>query len=299
MEGNVLHEWSYTDYSTKWHHVELLPNGDIMVTVKDEGVIKLDKSSKLLWSYETRAHHTLWVDDQGDIFVLSREATIVPEVHSRTLTLFDKILVLTPEGQKKDEISLLDVVQRSQFSFLLSSVAHLKFDDGVELDMLHTNSIEVFDGSRSHHSPLYKRGNILISMRSLNSVAVIDGKSREIVWLWGPSNLTLQHYPALLENGNILLFDNGSEVSRVLELNPATGTIGWSYEVGKDFHSAWGGTTQRLPNGNTLITESARGNAFEVTSDGEVVWKFDNPEVNDKGERMNIWRMRRYQNLGF
>ena len=34
---------------------------------------------------------------------------------------------------------------------------------------------------------------------------------------------------------------------------------------------------QRLPNGNTLITESHCGRLFEVTRDGEIVWEFINP----------------------
>ena len=37
------------------------------------------------------------------------------------------------------------------------------------------------------------------------------------------------------------------------------------------------GTTKRLPNGNTLITESNNGRAFEVTPAGEIVWEFFNP----------------------
>ena len=34
---------------------------------------------------------------------------------------------------------------------------------------------------------------------------------------------------------------------------------------------------QRLPNGNTLITEGVKGNLFEVTSAGEIVWRYVNP----------------------
>ncbi len=43
------------------------------------------------------------------------------------------------------------------------------------------------------------------------------------------------------------------------------------------FFSELCGTCQRLPNGNTLITESTRGRAFEVTPDKEIVWEFFNP----------------------
>ena len=32
-----------------------------------------------------------------------------------------------------------------------------------------------------------------------------------------------------------------------------------------------------LPNGDTLVTDSEGGRAFEVTAAGEVVWRFDSP----------------------
>jgi hypothetical protein len=52
---------------------------------------------------------------------------------------------------------------------------------------------------------------------------------------------------------------------------------------------------QRLPNGNTLITESDNGRVFEVTRDGEVVWEFFMPTVSQKGGvlRSTIYRMTR------
>jgi hypothetical protein len=34
---------------------------------------------------------------------------------------------------------------------------------------------------------------------------------------------------------------------------------------------------ERLPNGNTLITEAAGGRLLEVTPDGRIVWEFINP----------------------
>jgi hypothetical protein len=53
----------------------------------------------------------------------------------------------------------------------------------------------------------------------------------------------------------------------------------WTY-VGTpttSFYSAEISGAQRLPNGNTLITEGVKGNLFEVTSAGEIVWRYVNP----------------------
>lgn len=57
--------------------------------------------------------------------------------------------------------------------------------------------------------------------------------------------------------------------------------------------SEWGGAVQRLPNGTTLITETAHGRAFEVTPKRRIVWEFTNPERRDEDRRVNIWRMTR------
>jgi hypothetical protein len=292
MQGNVLHEWHNPDFSNLWHHAELLPNGDILVSVKDTAIIKLDKSSNLLWSYKTRAHHIFWIEENGDIWLVSREAAIDPEIHPTAKTLDDKILVLTSDGEKKAEFSVLDIIRRSPYAYLLPSVAHDEFPTDTELDIFHTNYVEVFDGTVE--GPLAARGNLLISMKHLNAVAILNGETLKIEWLWGPGNLTLQHYPTLLENGNVLLFDNGPKISRVLEIEPQTMKVVWSYERGEGFFSGFGGANQRLENGNTIITETEKGRSFEVTEEGEIVWEFLNPEVGPQGHRTNVWCLKRF-----
>jgi hypothetical protein len=55
------------------------------------------------------------------------------------------------------------------------------------------------------------------------------------------------------------------------------------------------GAVQRLPNGNTLVTESEGGRVIEVTRDGEIVWEFHTPHrAGDEDEFIaTIGRMRR------
>ena len=100
------------------------------------------------------------------------------------------------------------------------------------------------------------------------------------MWAYA-EDLIWQHDPELLPNGNLLIFDNRSyqEGSRVLELDPATRRIVWHYRGTKElpFFSAACGAAQRFPNGNTLISETGRGRAFEVTRDKQLVWEYRNP----------------------
>lgn len=43
------------------------------------------------------------------------------------------------------------------------------------------------------------------------------------------------------------------------------------------FYSSYISSAQRLPNGNTLITEGSDGRLIEVTPEHEIVWEFVNP----------------------
>jgi hypothetical protein len=87
--------------------------------------------------------------------------------------------------------------------------------------------------------------------------------------------------------------------SRVIEVDPATGNIGWSYETRPPwaFFSSFISDAQRLPNGNTLICEGQTGRLFEVTYDGEIVWEYVNPFFgeNERYGRVNlVFRAYRY-----
>ena len=186
MDGNVVHEWRQDLGPGGWHHAELLPSGEILVVVEDKSISKLAFDSSIIWQYSARAHHGLWVDKDGVNYVLSRNVGIRPDVHPSVETIADTIVILGPDGTVRDELPLLDIMEASKYAFLLPSIKTMKLERNTSrLDVLHTNQVEVFDGRLENQSPLYKRGNILVSMRHINSVAIIDGDTKDVVWLWG------------------------------------------------------------------------------------------------------------------
>ena len=73
----------------------------------------------------------------------------------------------------------------------------------------------------------------------------------------------------------------------MLEFDPLTGEVLWKYQKERpdEFFSKTCGSAQRLANGNTLVTESDYGRAFEITAEGEIVWEYHNPRrAGDEGE---------------
>jgi hypothetical protein len=295
-EGRELHRWAYPG-DDGWEHTELLADGSLLVVVNQREVFKLDRDSELLWRHETDAHHDLAVDSSGDIYLLSDEERLRPEIHPEVPVVEDFVEVLDADGRLKDRFSILDALRSSRYAHLLVSPQHLPSDrkqgDHLTLDLLHTNHIEIFDGALAHRSELFREGLALISMRTINTIAIIDPASRELLWAWGPTNLYRQHHPTLLDNGNILVFNNGHERSQVVEVDPLTYRVVWRYAPRHGFLSRYRGSAQRLANGNTLITESDRGYVFEVTPGHDIVWKFANPDVRKDGTRIAIWRMTR------
>ena len=83
----------------------------------------------------------------------------------------------------------------------------------------------------------------------------------------------------------------------MLEVDPLSDKIVWRYRAPnpRDFFTISKGANQRLPNGNTLITNSDQGQVFEVTPAGETIWEFWCPHKNDQGQRATIVRMKRYE----
>ncbi|WP_233512034.1 thioredoxin family protein [Absiella sp. AM54-8XD] len=97
------------------------------------------------------------------------------------------------------------------------------------------------------------------------------------------------------------------DYSRVLEFNPVTLEIVWKLtpkELGNaiptdasKFYSPYVSSAQRLPNGNTLVTEGSDGRIIEVTKDHEIVWEWISPYYthNETGPKNNmIYRAYRY-----
>jgi hypothetical protein len=298
MEGKTLHRWRYPlrrlwpglardpemaklEY---WRRAYLFPNGDLLAIYEGLGLVKLNARSRVLWSYRGGIHHDLFVTEDGTIYTLDREGKIIPSINPEQGVLEDFVIVLSPEGRLLRKISILRCFERSPYAALLRAMPLRKGD------IFHTNTIEVLDGRFARLNPAFRRGNLLISVFVLNTVAVLDPDLRTIVWA-KTGGWRHQHQPTFLDNGHLLVFDNlgaAPDRSRVLEMDPVSGSVLWQYGGTRavDFFSKTLGSAQRLPNDNTLITESENGRALEVTPGGRTVWEFYNP--HRAGERHEL-----------
>lgn len=188
---------------------------------------------------------------------------------------------------------------------------HMAFDESVYLDMdrrdySHMNSAFVDDD-----------GNWIVSARGQAQVLKLDGTTGEVIWRFGGvqndftfvndpySGLCGQHTASILENGHLLLFDNGQhcyplvpergELTRIVEYElddvAMTAELVWSYSR-DDAYTVSQGSAQRLENGNTWIGWGIGTDlvATEVTPAGDVVFDLRARSRSGNVHSYRAWR---------
>jgi hypothetical protein len=321
MTGKTTHTWSTPDSDrAHWVHAVMMANGDLLVVNNSRALIKLAWDSSPIWKARLPIHHEITVMPDSTIYVLGSHQTTYRGLRVR----FDTIVRLAPDGRRMrtwwsyDHLQALKRVldTRSFLDTILDSLPMA--EDGYAAEVIpgqshvvrpkegkafyeyfHMNTITIIpDTPVGRQDSRFAAGNLLVCFRNVNQIAVLEKDTKKPLWAWGEPELEWPHYPTMLENGNILIFDNGVRrgYSRVVELNPITEEIEWEYvgDPPEGFYSYGRGSAQRLPNRNTLICESDRGRAFEVTPGGKIVWEWLNPEIA-AGHREQIYRMIRLE----
>lgn len=155
-------------------------------------------------------------------------------------------------------------------------------------DWTHVNAV-IFDEIESA---------IYFSTRHLSRITKLDYQSGYIIWNLGremPSGqvtlgneigFSFQHSLQILNNGNIVTFDNGNLApefrgiddpqSRAIEIaiSQNNADLVWSYELPDDLFGFASGNAQKMENGNVMVTTvGGGGRSLEVNQNGNIVWE--------------------------
>lgn len=278
---------------------------------------KYTLDDEVIWEKDIPIHHEIIITPQDTIITFTKE---VHEYNGRQVE-FGVVLELDQDGNIIQEYSLYDHLQEFQQhhnKLELDKPANSMVKDdsykntsiwGGNYDYYHLNHLSIIpENDFEAEHPAFAPGNWLISFRHGSMLFILDKDTKEILWKaiydQVEDNIEGQHCPIMLENGNILMFDNGRYRgwSRVIELDPVTLDIVWEYKD-KDLYSLSQSHVQVLPNGNLLITESEDGRVFEMTRNKEIVWEYYHPDTQNEtnsadpehyGERQWIYKMERY-----
>ena len=306
MEGRPIHTWDIA-FSTAFpnqHHLEiappdfdialhataLLPNGDVILNMEGAGAVRLDRCSNIVWRLPVETHHSIDYLPDGELLITADRKHYAAEarwpglVPGRNGYFWENmVLRLRPDGSLAERVSILDVVYNSGWAALLFSDEKPVIETE---EPMHVNDVEVLRADMAAAFPLFRAGDVMLSLRNASTILVVDGRTWRIKWtMTGP--FLYQHDPDFLPNGHILVFDNRRTggrpklgQSRILEIDPNTRDIVWSYQGSDEepFYTELRGMQQLLPNGNILVVEAEHGRVFELKrgSPDRIVWEYVN-----------------------
>ncbi|MGI6226547.1 MAG: aryl-sulfate sulfotransferase [Peptococcales bacterium] len=338
MNGRIVHFWDVPGMVRM--HAELLENGNILCGLKDvnlpsrhltfssHAILELDWDSNVVWKYDDdllECHDRCRMRN-GNTLIMKYEP-LEPELQAKikggepgteAVDPLDNKVSITTE-KKNGQIHTLKLEEITPEGEIVWS---MKLSDALdpELDIIIPyGERELWPGLNAIEE--MPDGNIIATSFNLSTIFIFDKQTKTVKWRFGNANgpgktkLSFPHDPTVLDNGNILVFDNGRyfsslpdgtknilppDFSRILEIDPSTNEVVWDYKEDNpvDFYSSFISSARRLQNGNTLICEGATGRFFEVTQRGEKVWEYVSPfytRVNNRfGNTNNVFRCMRY-----
>lgn len=288
--GTLIHTWpidemSFTDkaidHNNRHHPMYVLPDGSIVVGFDELPVmVRLDACGKAVWTREDGYyHHSFSPSADGGIWTWYTK----PSDYSNLVQRQD-IVKFDPEtGEDMVRMNFnTDVVMRnadSPLAFSLFKDYEFPPHDVWQHDIFHPNDLEELMPDRADAFPMFEAGDLLMSLRELDMVAVF-GQDGVLKWAqYGP--WLRQHDPDFEADGTIAIFNNSRHRPRsaIYAIDPATNKVTDPLsEMTAPFKSVWRGKHQTLPNGNILITIPEQGQALEVVPPGnKIAVEFNNP----------------------
>ena len=293
--GNLEHVWRI-DYSAfdpdgpsngadNPHAFELFNDGSIVVGFdKGDVMARLDACGEPMWLKEGIYHHSLSRAEDGSLWVWRGDGTAYG--HFNYIENFD-----AESGRKIRELGLIEdiIMHQPAVSVVFGVRQDYPFqrfsrdpEDQDATDLFHPNDVESLPSNIARMFPLFEAGDLLISLRTLNLVAVIDPRDGRLKW-YSHGPWIGQHDPDFTADGKISVYDNntGRGRSEIVKIDPLTREISNDLSGGEvEFSSEFMGKHQYLPNGNVLIVVPGEGRILEVTADGELVMEFNNLSVS-------------------
>jgi len=288
---------------------QFLKNGNILGLGPWKGY-EIDLNSNIIFESpeEFTAHHDFHKTSNDTYFIISNivEYQYCPEECNDMLP--DEIPwkgdIFTEIDQDGNEIwswNTFDYIDSTEYNPYFFEI----YTGWNDVDWTHSNSMFYDENSES----------VFISLRNLSRITKIDYTSKDIIWNLGETDFmndiyfkedldfSMQHSIKVLNNGNLLFFDNhrylSPELSRCIEIAynelDYNVDIVWEHVLPAELYTDTRGECDRLENGNTLITAGTTGNALEVTPDHEVVWQIS-VGVTEVGN-IKMDRSERIQNL--
>ncbi|WP_298976285.1 arylsulfotransferase family protein [uncultured Roseobacter sp.] len=278
------------------HGVDILPDASIVANFEHLSSFRMDVCGAVSWKLDNLGHHAVHYSDQGATWVAAeryvQQGPTGYQNHAAPLRSWT-LQEVSDDGEVLREISMIDVFLRNGLEGLLFMSTLSNGRTVVRGDTLHLNDVDIFPEGMA--SSVFDPGDIMVSLRNINTIAVFDPDTLEMKFV-STGQVLRHHDPDFMPGDRISIFDNRNltpstepipPASRVVEVNARTGeaSVALNGEGPDGFFTNIMGVHQRLPNGNILVTSSGEGRALEYLPDGQLAWRYSNrisEEINGR-----------------
>jgi hypothetical protein len=276
------------------HGSHLLPNGELLVNVGYVGTARLDACGEVQWRLPAGTHHSIERAPDGSFWIpgVSERPRLTTEHHPEGMpglenpVWIDQVYRVSEDGEILDTTAVLDLLYANDLERYLA-----KHGSPRETDITHLNDVEPLPASIADEYPLFRAGDLLVSIRNLHLVFVYDPATDVVKWHMSEPFIE-QHDPDFIGDGWIGVFDNNRDFtergrltgsSRVVAVQPHTDSVEVRFPTSRSesFYTDTMGKWQQLANGNMLLAETKAGRVVEVTPDGSTAWELVRPPYND------------------
>jgi hypothetical protein len=304
FQGDIIHKWDIDWYKiwpdsnhipkhlipkgkpgTHIHGSKLTNNGGVLFNFENLGFVNLDACGNTLFKVPYPTHHAIEEDDNGDYWLpgqiyyqeaLPQYPNYIPPFKD------DTIVKISKQGKVLFEISIMDLLKKNGYSGLMYLSTIKSRNTQVSGDIYHLNDVELFPNSMDEGT--FKHGDVMVSLRNINTVFIFDPKTLKIRYLT-TGKFVRQHDPDFIDGNHFSVLDNNhiapnefGHSSKIVIVSAHDDQVK-SYFSATDkvpFYTNIMGKHQWLPNGNLLILEAMNGRVIEVNAKKEIVWSYNN-----------------------
>jgi PGF-CTERM protein len=283
-------------FDVRWgYDVDPLQNGNLFVTAE------LDTEGSIYYEFDPRTQEVVWVerlahDDTHDADLIDGgEAILIANMRNYNEST----------GENEDRLLVYNrTTEAVEWEW--------HFDD--HYDPAETEENYTDDWTHVNDVDEIGEGLYLASPRNFDQTIVVNRSTGDIEMKLGEDGnldvLDEQHNPDYLESENgtptLLVGDSGNH--RIVEYanrdsgertdgsrassdssdGDLTNGTGWERTWTLEGDLRWPRDADRLPNGNTLVTDSSNDRVVEVTPEGDVVWEFYAPWLVYDAARVSV-----------
>jgi hypothetical protein len=277
---------SFSSRHRVWHPY-LSKDGTLTYMFPWNDLVTIDlKTGEEKWRVRGAFHHSIEPDANGNLWVCG---AVQPESisdqnskkHHSNKVFEDQALVkVSPSGKILQVISVADLILNSGLEYLLYGSSN----PNVNFDPIHLNQITPILSD----SGVFKKGQILVSLRNISTILLIDPDSQSVVW-HGSGNWMNQHCGMPVGPSTFSVLDNHSFASGEYWLNSAwrTRIVTHNIETGRaseirvndesprDFHIPIEGRALPVSPNHWMIEDCLNGTIM-IFGNQKLVFKWSN-----------------------